>query len=255
MIASLGMYDRAETAAANDRLWGGIRDGLRSKGIAAPEALTRGEGAYWPAWTAPDLVFSQTCGFPFRAKLHDKVTLIGTPDYGLPGCAPGHYASVYIARKSDPRKTLAEFAPTRFAFNESLSQSGWAAPANHFKALGLALAPNLQSGGHRLSAQAVLENRADFAALDLMTWTMIQRWDAWAADLRVITRTAPSTPTLPFITAKGNDAELFFKTIAQAIAELSPDDKATLHLQGLVYIPVIDYISVPTPHTAQIDQK
>ena len=64
MIASLGMYDRTETAAANDRLWAGIRDGLRARGIAAPEALTRGDGAYWPAWQAPDLVLSQTCGFP-----------------------------------------------------------------------------------------------------------------------------------------------------------------------------------------------
>ena len=89
MIASLGMYDRPETAAANDRLWAGIRDGLRSHGIAAPDTLTRGANAYWDAWTAADLVFSQTCGFPFRARLHDHVTLIGTPDYGLPDCPDG----------------------------------------------------------------------------------------------------------------------------------------------------------------------
>lgn len=40
MIASLGMYDRPETMAANDRLWALVRDGLRARGIAAPEALT-----------------------------------------------------------------------------------------------------------------------------------------------------------------------------------------------------------------------
>ena len=254
MIASLGMYDRAETFRANDRLWQGIRDGLRAEGISAPDALTRGEGAYWPTWTAPDLVFSQTCGFPFRARLHDQVTLIGTPDYGLPDCPAGHYASVYIARKSDHRKTLAEFAPARFAFNEALSQSGWAAPANHFAALGLPLAPSLQSGGHRLSALAVLENRADFAALDMLTWAFIQGADAWAHDLHVIARTAPTTPALPFITAKSNDAALFFNVTERAIADLSAEDKATLHLKGLVRIAVADYLAVPTPQTAQIAQ-
>ena len=81
------MYDRAEAQASNDRLWALIRDGMRAEGLAAPDALTRGAGAYWDAWQAPDLTLSQTCGFPYRARLHGHVTLIGTPDYrrrGLP---------------------------------------------------------------------------------------------------------------------------------------------------------------------------
>ena len=89
MIAALGMYDRPETAAANDALWALIRDGLRARGMDAPEVLTRGAGAYWPAWESPDMLLSQTCGLPFRARLHEKVTLIGTPDYGVEGCALG----------------------------------------------------------------------------------------------------------------------------------------------------------------------
>ena len=86
MIASLGMYDRAETHAANDRLWAGICDRLRGAGVAAPQSLTRGEGAYWPAWQSPELIFSQTCGFPFRARLQGRVQLVGTPDFGVEGC-------------------------------------------------------------------------------------------------------------------------------------------------------------------------
>lgn len=128
MIASLGMYELSGMAGANDRLWALIRDGLRARGIAAPDGLTRGEVAYWDAWQSPDLVLSQTCGFPYRARLHDKVTLIGTPDYGLPGCPPGHYCSVFVARKDDPRVTLDQFDGTALAYNEPLSQSGWAAP-------------------------------------------------------------------------------------------------------------------------------
>lgn len=245
MIASLGMYDRAETADANDRLWAGIRDGLRARGIAAPEALTRGEGAYWPAWQAPDLVLSQTCGFPYRARLHGTVTLIGTPDYGVEGCPPGHYRSVFVVRADDPRG-LADFDGLPMAYNEELSQSGWAAPQNHAAAMGLNLRAGLCTGGHRLSALAVAEGRADLAALDAVTWEMLQRWEPAAARLRVIAATAP-TPGLPYIAAPGADAEASFAAVSEAIAGLSADDRDRLRLRGLVRIAPEAYLAVPTP--------
>ena len=247
MIASLGMYDRPETAAVNDRLWTGIRDGLRAEGIQAPDALTRGKHAYWDAWQSSDLVFSQTCGFPFRAKLHDHVTLIGTPDYGLPGCPPGHYNSVFVARRDDPRSALEDFSHTSFAYNEDLSQSGWAAPQNHADAHGLHFPPSLQTGGHRLSAVAVAESRADLAAIDALTWELLTKYEPVAAHLKEIARTQPPTPVLPYITAKTNDAAVFFRVTAAAIAALSAADKATLHLQGLIAIPASAYLAVPTP--------
>lgn len=255
MIAALGMYDRAETAPANDRFWALIRDGLRARGVAAPDVLTRGEGAYWPAWTAPDLVLAQTCGFPYRARLHGKVTLIGTPDYGLPGCAPGYYNSVFVVRRDDPRQTVADLRDARFAFNEGLSQSGWAAPQNHAATLGFRFQPSLQSGGHRLSAQAVAEGRADIAAVDALTFALCQRYDPFMADLREIGRTQP-TPALPFIAALGADADASFAAIEAAIADLTPDDRATLALQGVVRIGAAAYLAVPTPPSpAEIAQR
>lgn len=247
MIASLGMYDRPETAAANDRLWANIRDGLRAEGINAPDALTRGERAYWDAWQSPDLIFSQTCGFPYRAKLHDHVTLIGTPDYGLPGCPPGHYNSVFVARRDDPRSTLEDFSHAPFAYNEDLSQSGWAAPQNHAAAHGLHFPPSLQTGGHRLSALAIAESRADLAAIDALTWELLTQYEPFAANLKEIARTEPPTPVLPYITAKGADAALYFRVTAAAIAALSAADRATLHLRGLIRIPAESYLAVPTP--------
>ena len=246
MIASLGMYDRAEIAGANDRLWVGIRDGLRARGIPAPDALTRGDSAYWPVWQAADLVFSQTCGFPFRAKLHDHVTLIGIPDYGVMGCDPGFYCSVYVARKDDPRSTLAEFSGARFAYNEALSQSGWAAPQNHAHALGLSFPAGLCTGGHRMSALAVSQGQADIAAIDAVTWDILQQWDPWTTTLQEVGRT-PQTPGLPYIAAKGADAEAMFQVVKNAIASLSADDRKTLKLQGIVTIPTAAYLAVPTP--------
>lgn len=248
MIASLGMYDRAETREANDRLWALIRDGLRGIGIAAPDALTRGEGAYWPAWTSPDLVFSQTCGFPYRARLHGEVRLIGTPDYGLDGCPPGHYRSIFVAQATDKRGTLQEFDGAGLAFNEDLSQSGWAAPQNHARTLGLTLRPVLRSGGHLLSARAVAEGRAEIAAIDAVTWSLIAEFEPFARGLKVVGHTTP-TPVLPYITALTQDAAAMFPVVAQAISSLPAADRATLRLKGLVAIPPEAYLAVPTPPT------
>jgi ABC-type phosphate/phosphonate transport system substrate-binding protein len=246
MIASLPMYDRPETAGATDRLWAAIRDRMRAAGLTAPETLTRGEADLWRHWTSPDLVLSQTCGYPFRSRLHGTVTLIGTPDFGIDGCAPGFYRSVFVARRSDPRETLAQFEGAPFAWNEDLSQSGWAAPRTHFDRAGLRLEPALRSGGHRLSALAVAEGRADFAALDAVTWQLLERWDPVAPHLRVIDRTDP-TPGLPYISAPGRDGAIAFALIAEAIRTLTEEDRQTLGLRGIVRIPAEAYLAVPTP--------
>lgn len=247
MIAALGMYDFGAAQAANDRLWALIRDGLRASGLAAPDALTRGEGAYWPAWQAADLLLSQTCGYPFRARLQGQVTYVGTPDYGVEDCPPGHYCSVFIARADDPRLTLDAFDGAAFAYNEDLSQSGWAAPQTHAAALGLRLLPALRTGGHRLSAAAVAEGRADIAALDAVTWSLLRdQTPDLAAALKVVARTAP-TPGLPLITARGTDPGPLFAATAAAIAALSPIDRGTLHLKGITRIPLAAYLAVPNP--------
>jgi ABC-type phosphate/phosphonate transport system substrate-binding protein len=246
MIASLPMYDRAETAAANDRLWAGIRAGMRADGMEAPDALTRGADDLWPQWTARDLAFSQTCGFPFRARLHGSVTLIGTPDFGVEGCPPGYYCSVFVARADDPRRDLVDFDGAALAYNEDMSQSGWAAPQNHAAAIGLHFPPALRTGGHRFSALAVAEGRADIAALDAVTWRHLQRWEGFAAGLRMVARTAP-TPGLPYIAARTLDADRMFDIVSKAIAAMPDDDREATGIRALVLIPAAAYLAVPTP--------
>lgn len=247
MIAALGMYDSAASAPALDRLWAGLRDRLRGEGIAAPEALTRGEAAFWPAWQHPDLLLSQTCGFPYRAKLHGHVQLVAAPHCGLPETPPGYYHSVVVARADDPRQSLAAFAPSRLVWNEDLSHSGWAALANLARSEGLTLHPHHRSGGHRASARAVRHGLGDYAALDAITWAMMTEDDSGdATGLRIITRTPP-TPALPFITGPKNDPKQIFSALAAAIDNLSQADRALLHLHGVVRLAAADYLAVPSP--------
>lgn len=238
--AGLPMYDRRETRGANDRFWQLIRAALGH----GPNHLSR-DGDLWGLWQAPDLTLAQTCGYPFRARLHDKVALIGTPDYGVAGCAPGYYCSVIVARADDPRD-LAALAAGTMAYNEPMSQSGWAAPVQHLGAAGLAPARLIQSGAHRDSARLVTDGGADFAALDAVSWRMMKRWDGFTAKLRVVEHTRP-TPGLPLITTQGGDVDALFTAITQAIETLSPADRETLCLQGITRIPAAAYLEQPIP--------
>ncbi|WP_264210135.1 phosphate/phosphite/phosphonate ABC transporter substrate-binding protein [Leisingera thetidis] len=241
MIAHLGMYDRPETAAANDRFWASIRGHLGS----GPEKLTR-DADFWQVWKSPDLLLSQTCGCPYRTRLYGEVDLVGTPDYGLPGCPPGYYNSVFVARHEDAGQPLSGFAGRRFAFNEGLSQSGWAAPMVHLHDRGILPGALVETGSHRLSAEAVADGRADFASLDALSWEMIGKYDGFAAGLTEIERTEP-TPALPYITALGQDPQALFAAIESAIPALDEDARNLLHLKGLAQVSPADYLAVPTP--------
>ncbi len=242
MIASLPMYDRAETAQSLDTLWTEIRARLP---FDAPATLMRG-GNPWDQWCAPDLILSQTCGYPFRTRLSGLVQMVAAPDNRLRGCPPGHYNSVFVVRADDPRQDIAGFADARFAYNAALSQSGWAAPQTHAASLGFAFTHLLRTGGHRRSAEAVAEGRADIASIDALSWRLIRRFDTHAVRLREIGRTAP-TPALPFITGPGRDISVIRAALARAIDALDPAGRDALSLHGLVEVPVPAYHAVPNP--------
>ena len=248
------MYDRPETAAANQRLWDVIRGNLsemwrdaRERGWPLPDRLSQPEDL-WSHWLDPDLTLSQSCSLPVRDRLRDRVTLVGTADYGLPDCPPGHYNSVFVVRADDDRDRPADWAGMTFASNSRNSQSGWAAAANHLADQGLTFTDILLTGAHRVSALVVAEGHADLACIDAQTWRMICRWDPdTAAALREVGRTAP-TPGLPFITAAGRPPGDLRLALADAIRRMPDADRDVLDLQDFVVIGVDSYHAVPTPH-------
>ncbi len=241
MIASLMMYQRPELAGAHDRFWALIRRRL----VDAPEHLSQDADPF-DVWGAPDLVLSQTCGMPYRLRLHDKVQLVGTPDYGVQGCPPGYYRSALVVRADDPRGGVVDFRDAVFAYNEAFSQSGYAAPYAHLQPFGFWFENRVQSHAHLQSAKAVAEGSADIASLDAVSWRLMRAHEPFAGALRVLDWTVP-TPGLPLITGKDQDRAAIFDAVAAAIDDLQTDDRTLLGLRGLVAIPKADYLAVPSP--------
>lgn len=241
MIATLPMYDRPETRAANDRFY----TLFRRRFPQAPEHLNRDA----PHWLAPDLVLSQTCSLPYRAVLHADVNLVAAPIHRI-SCPTGYYFSVIIVRQDDPRKAIDEFATGKLVINSRQSQSGWAAIDQLARTLGFRFENITETGSHQASAQAISDGRADIAAIDAVSWQMIQRWDSFASNLRVLGETPP-TPALPYITSIFNDIKAIQYALAEAVDTLAEEDKDTLCLDGIADIPAIHYLSLPiTPAPA-----
>jgi ABC-type phosphate/phosphonate transport system substrate-binding protein len=245
MIANLMMYVWHETEAATNRFWALIREALTDRGIEAPEGLAQGAREF-EVWTDPDLVLSQTCGMPYRLWLHDRVALVGTPDYGLENCAPGHYRSAMVVRVDDPREALGDYQAGVFAYNQTFSHSGYAAPYALCAEHGFWFENRVQTHGHRMSAQAVAEGRADIAALDGVTWRLMQKHEPLTKRLRVLCWTEES-PGLPLITAREGDEHEIRDAMSQAIENADKSDLAALGLRGLVEIPKEAYLSVANP--------
>ena len=187
MIASLPMYDRPETRATNEKLWAYISEALE---IKAPLTFPDDPMAQWHD---PALLFSQTCGMPYRKRLHGKVQLVASPIHHL-DAPEGHYYSVIITRKSDDRTQLSDFATAPLAVNDPISQSGYSAPMTLAASLGFQFSNIRPSGAHRNSARMVADGRADIAAIDAVTWELIKRWDDFAGELRELTQTPPTRP-------------------------------------------------------------
>ena len=238
MIAALPMYDRAEMRAATDALWAAIRDALRAQDIDAPEGLARTDDL-WAIWRDPTLILAQTCGLPFRAGLHRDVGLVATPDYGLPGCPPGFYNSVLIARDAClPHRP-------RIAINDPLSQSGWAALHEWAAMQRMDLGAVTVTGAHAASARAVAEGQADLAAIDAQTWRLLVRHAGTDPGLE-IARTPP-TPGLPLITARAHDPAPIRAALTAALAGLPAETLSALDLRGFVQIDAAAYLAMSVP--------
>mgnify|MGYP001048209154 FL=1 len=245
MIANLMMYCRPELEGAHNRYWALIRHHFSEVGIDSPAHLSQ-EAEEFSVWEDPNLVLSQTCGMPYRTRLQGKVTLIGTPDFGLEDCPRGYYRSAIVVHKNEPRQDLRTYKDAVFAYNQTISQSGYAAPFNHLRPLGFWFENRLHSQQHILSAKAVATGQADIASLDAVTWRLICEYEDFANQLRVLEWTEP-TPSLPYISAIGAEQEKVFGAVQKAIAQLSARDQKLLGLKGIIYIPAEEYLKVPNP--------
>lgn len=235
MIAALQMYDWPEVRQATDLWWQGL---ARHLGIREP--LSRPDD-YTEPWFRHDLLFAQTCGYPFTHALAGKVSYVGTPHYAAGGCSGPDYCSIVMAREAKP---LAAFKAGVAAVNTPDSMSGMLALKLVFAPLaeeGRFFSGAVETGGHLASLAAVQAGRADLCAIDCICVDMARRYRPAALQGLVEIARSPAVPGLPWITRAG-DVETIRSALRQAFADPGlAEAREALLLTGFSELPVGAY--------------
>lgn len=202
-IANLTMYDLPEVTAVTDAWWDGIARALTKAGVEdVPQKLTR-DLDMDTVWRSPDLLLSQTCGYPYTHDYKDVLRLVATPVYNCDGCDGPGYCSMIMVREADPASGLDDLRGQRAAINSETSQSGYSAlraVVAPFAQDGSFFSQVIASGGHANSLAMVAGGEADVCATDSVTYAMLARHKPAAiAGLRALGR-SPMAPGLPYVT-------------------------------------------------------
>ncbi|MBB3259462.1 ABC-type phosphate/phosphonate transport system substrate-binding protein [Paraburkholderia bannensis] len=254
-IAALPMYN---VTPQHDALWRALlRDTLAAfsqsggpREVDLPAAIP---DDLLTLWRRPDLLLSQTCGFPYRMLgVADSVNLLATPAFDAEGCEGGFYRSTIVvsARAWDTGAvSLAACRGLRAACNGQDSHSG-------MNALRHAVAPLARDGrffssvawvGSHLNAlRALSAGEAEVAAIDCVTLAYVR--DALPERLRDIRSIGMSAaaPGLPFIASRNlpdQQAALLRDALDTACAADSQRAR-TLRLRGFVRLAAADYARI-----------
>lgn len=224
-IASLPMYDLPELRAETDALWAGLAAALERRGVErVPPALCR-DRPLAGMWLDPELILSQTCGYPLVRELRGRVQVIATPRYRVAACEGSWYRSLVVVGSSTRAESIADLAGSICAANEPNSHSGM----NAMRALVAPLAGGrpffrrvVWTGAHRQGLELLAAGEVDVAAIDCVTFALVERArPELVRGLRVIGRTE-ACPGLPFITrATASPAEL--ERMRDALSEIAAD--------------------------------
>jgi ABC-type phosphate/phosphonate transport system substrate-binding protein len=225
------MYDLEEVRLAVDELWHGLRDRLRDAGVVdAPDELRWIGDLYDDHWLHPQLLLSQSCGWPIVDRLAARVTVVGAFTYAGVSTPDARYRSVLVTRADDVDIAL---PGRRVAVNGYDSLSGWVSLRAAVNPLG----PVIVTGAHVRSVEAVRSAAADLACIDGVTWALLQRHRPDAVAGLAVVGHGPDIPCLPLITTPSTD-------IAALRAALAGVRNEVLLIDGFQPLDAGDYDAV-----------
>ncbi len=225
MIASLPMYDFAPVRQATDSWWKGLAKSLRLQGMDnIPTALTRERAER--SWRRTDLLLGQVCGYPLIRYRGVKPILIATPCYDAPGCDGPNYCSLIIVHAEDRAQSMEDLRGRVAAINGLDSHSGChvmrAMVAPMASRGGKFFGRQLITGSHAASLEAIEAREADVAAIDTITYGLIQRSMPEALNgFRVLGRSprAPAPPYVTNATMMSDDVERIRDALVDALSD------------------------------------
>jgi ABC-type phosphate/phosphonate transport system substrate-binding protein len=247
-IAAFPLYDFPWLRAETEAFWYATVQQLRGAGLRElPTRLTRSED-YSAAWRNSHLLLGQACGYPLMKQFRITARIVATPVYTAPGCKGAWHRSVFIARGTSRFATLSDLRGGICAVNGFDSNTG-------MNLLRAAIAPLADrkpffrsiviSGSHLASIKAIVDGRADLAAIDCVSFAHLQRFVPTLTECVRPIGQSMLVPAPPFITASTTD-DTTVAILRRALAEVAANPqlvslRAALLIGGFEFVAEADY--------------
>jgi len=236
------MYNLPEMRPVNVRFWNALRGLLVEAGLReVPESLTV-DRLPVPERIGPEILFSQTCGYPLETIFSGQAIRLGTPCYTVPGCDGPTHCGLFIVPAGSTARELRDLRGSVFLFNSRHSNSGMNLPRRALADIadGRPLfAEVIETGSHPGNLDRIARGEADATAVDNVTYAFWRHYRPEAArHVRVLARTPPS-PAIPFVTSVATPPATM-AILRDALTRLGREPHAAAARAGLSITDIVD---------------
>lgn len=242
------MYNLPEMREVNARFWETLRGLLVEAGLGkVPESLTFDQMPV-PERIDPDILFSQTCGYPLETIFSGQANRLGTPCYAVPGCDGPTHCGLFIAPAGSAARELPDLRGGIFLFNNRHSNSGMNLPRRALADIADGrpfFSKVVETGSHPGNLDRIARGEADATAVDNVTYAFWRHYRPEAArHVRVLART-PASPAIPFVTSVATPPATV-AILREALIRLGHEPRAAaaragLWITGIVDVPAAAY--------------
>jgi ABC-type phosphate/phosphonate transport system substrate-binding protein len=242
--ASLPMYNLPEMRAANARLWETLRGLLTEAGVAdLPDGLVF-EGPPVPERIGPEVLFSQTCGYPLETIYRGQAVRLGTPCYTAPGCDGPTHCGLFVVPAGSPARDLRDLRGGVFWLNNRHSNSGMNLPRRALAEIAggrRVFSQVIETGGQPGNLDRIAGGEGDVTAVDCVTYAFWKQHRPEAATRTRILAHTPPSPAIPFVTS-ARTPPATVEILRAALRELVRNPRyaaacAGLRLKDIVEVP------------------
>ena len=199
----------------------------------------------------PGLWFGHTCGYPLMTQLKDYVSPFCVPLFDVPGSDGRFYSSRIIVAANSDIDNIEASRGCVAVMNNPDSNSGMNVLRHAVAGVSDSeqfFASVVTSGGHLHSLEAIANGSADIAAIDCVSYQLIEDWrPQLCADIRIIGDSV-KTCGLPLVMTHADiaarDTGAMIENLNQALELCDDVVRDTLHLTGFAAVQLDDYRSI-----------
>lgn len=243
------MYETVNNDEAYQNFWEKLRPHLFSDVTPPTSKDLRWYDHASEAWTAPDMILSHTCMYPYLYDRRDNLRYVATPHFDVPGCVDYKYCSFLITHKDMKGmdlKRLVQEGP--IAINEKDSLTGCIMLAEALDLNGVPFTQRfdvVHTTSHRESIRSVSMGETNFASIDCVTWYWVMQKTPELAENVLVMGKTPKLPALPFVTSIEFSDDVF-TAIKDGFLKAWNDNKVkkaaeALRIKGISIVPEAEF--------------